>query len=83
MYAIRSYYGTVTIQRTGFYSVEYSLKPLDYVAGKTRYMPDEFINDEGNNVTDAFRMYVRPLLGSGFPSAYNLRKHPVDKILNR
>ncbi len=75
--------GTVTIQRTGFYSVEYSLKPLDYVAGKTRYMPDEFINDEGNNVTDAFRMYVRPLLGSGFPSAYNLRKHPVDKILNQ
>lgn len=33
--------------------------------GKTRHMPDEFINAAGNHITDAFKFYVRPLLGSG------------------
>jgi len=34
-------------------------------------MPDEFINAEGNNVTDAFRAYLRPLLGDGMPSLWS------------
>ena len=74
--------GSVAIKRTGFYSVDYQLVPLESVAGKTRVMEDEFIADSGTDVTDAFRMYLRPLLGSGLPDAYRLRLNKVDKILN-
>ena len=73
--------GSVTIHRTGFYSCEYRLTPLAEVAGKTRTMPDEFIDAAGTGVTDAFRMYLRPLLGSGMPEAHRLRLNPVDRVL--
>jgi hypothetical protein len=35
----------------------------------------------GTDVTDAFRLYLRPLLGSGMPDAFRLRPHPVPKVL--
>ena len=73
--------GSVTIHRTGFYSVDYHLTPLIDIAGKTKVMPDEFIADSGTDVTDAFRMYLRPLLGSKMPDAYRLRQNRVPKIL--
>jgi 6-phosphofructokinase len=73
--------GSVAIKRTGFYSVDYQLVPLESVAGKTRTMEDEFIAANGTDVTDAFRLYLRPLLGSGMPDAYRLRLNTVDKIL--
>jgi 6-phosphofructokinase 1 len=73
--------GSITIHRTGEYSVDYRLVPLQDVAGKTRHMPDEFINAAGNNVTDAFRYYCRPLLGSGLQSAHRLRAPKVSTIL--
>jgi ATP-dependent phosphofructokinase / diphosphate-dependent phosphofructokinase len=73
--------GSVAIQRTGFYSVDYKLLPLDAVAGKTRVMEDEFIAPSGTDVTDAFRMYLRPLLGKGMPDAFRLRTNTVPKIL--
>ena len=74
--------GSVAIKRTGCYSVDYELLPLEAVAGKTRVMEDEFISASGTDVTDAFRMYLRPLLGSGMPDAFRLRHHPVAKVLN-
>ena len=73
--------GSITIHRTGEYSVDYRLTPLAEVAAKTRTMPDEFINAEGNNVTPAFRTYVRPLMGSGLHSAHRIRAPRVSKIL--
>jgi 6-phosphofructokinase 1 len=75
--------GSVAIRRTGFYSVDYQLMPLDQVAGKTRTMEDEFISDSGTDVTDAFRLYLRPLLGSGMPDAFRLRGVSVPKVLRR
>ncbi|MBC7952060.1 MAG: 6-phosphofructokinase [Rhodospirillaceae bacterium] len=74
--------GSVTIQRTGFYSVDYKLMPLEAVAGKTRIMEDEFIAENGTDVTDAFRLYLRPLLGKGMPDAFRLRLNRVPKVLN-
>lgn len=74
--------GSVTIQRTGFYSVDYKLMPLESVAGKTRTMDDAFIADNGTDVTDAFRLYLRPLLGKGMPDAFRLRLNRVPKVLN-
>ena len=73
--------GSVTIKRTGFYSADYELVPLTDVAGKTRVMDDEFIAPSGTDVTDAFRLYLRPLLGSGMPDAYRLRPAPVARVL--
>jgi 6-phosphofructokinase len=75
--------GSVAIKRTGFYSVDYELLPLAAVAGKTRTMEDEFIAASGTDVTDAFRMYLRPLLGSGMPDAFRLRPNAVPKVLRR
>jgi 6-phosphofructokinase len=75
--------GSVAIRRTGFYSVDYELLPLDAVAGKTRVMEDEFIADNGTDITDAFRLYLRPLLGSGMPDAFRLRAGPVGKLRDR
>ncbi|MEK7361298.1 MAG: 6-phosphofructokinase [Pseudomonadota bacterium] len=74
--------GSVAIKRTGFYSVDYQLVPLESVAGKARVMEDEFIAPGGTDVTDAYRLYLRPLLGSGMPDTYRLRLNRVDKILN-
>jgi len=75
--------GSVAIKRTGFYSVDYELLPLSAVAGKTRTMEDVFISGCGTDVTDAFRMYLRPLLGSGMPDAFRLRHNPVAKVLHK
>ncbi|HOA80839.1 MAG TPA: 6-phosphofructokinase [Defluviitaleaceae bacterium] len=74
--------GSITIQRTGFYSVNYELRRLEEIAGKTKLMPDNFINKEGNNVTDDFKFYVSPLVGSGFPVAHRIRAPKAPKILN-
>ncbi len=75
--------GSVAIQRAGYYAADYKLLPLDAVAGKTRTMEDEFLSASGTDVTDAFRLYLRPLLGSGMPDAFRLRPNPVAKVLNR
>jgi len=73
--------GSVAIRRTGFYSADFVLQPLADVAGKTRVMEDEFIAASGTDITDAFRMYLRPLLGSGLPDAHRLRVNPVARVL--
>ena len=73
--------GSVAIKRTGEYAVSYELVPLDSVAGKTRVMEDEFISASGTDVTEAFRRYLRPLLGGGMPDAHRLRAPKVDKVL--
>ncbi|NLZ29059.1 MAG: 6-phosphofructokinase [Firmicutes bacterium] len=75
--------GSVTIQRCGNYAVDYRLSALEEVAGKTRYMPDEFINRDGNDVTSAFIDYVRPLLGSGQPRSYRFRAPAVPRLSSK
>ena len=75
--------GSVVMERTGYYSVDYRLAALSDVAGKTRHMPDEFINAAGNHITDAFKFYLRPLLGSGLGSATHLRAPRAETILKR
>ncbi|MBN1849758.1 MAG: 6-phosphofructokinase [Deltaproteobacteria bacterium] len=63
--------GSVAIVRVGDYAVQYDLIPLTDVAAKTKTMPDEFINEQGNGVTEAFKSYAGPLIG-------NL--NPIDHI---
>jgi len=73
--------GSVSIARIGDYAVEYRLIPVSEVAAKTRVMPDNFINAAGNGVTEDFYLYLRPLLGSDFPTAARVRGTPVPRIL--
>jgi 6-phosphofructokinase len=73
--------GTVTMIRVGDYAVDYRFEPLEAVAGKTKVMDDSMIAASGNDVTDAFFAYARPLIGSGMPDASRLRDNPVPKIL--
>jgi len=72
--------GSVAIRRSGNYAVDYALLELEAVAGKTRVMEDDLIAANGTDVTDAFRLYLRPLLGSGMPEPFRLRAHPVAKL---
>jgi ATP-dependent phosphofructokinase / diphosphate-dependent phosphofructokinase len=73
--------GSVTIHRTGNYSVDYQLTPLSEIAAKTKHMPSEFISADGNDVTEAFYAYARPLLGSGMPRANRVRAPRVGKLI--
>jgi ATP-dependent phosphofructokinase / diphosphate-dependent phosphofructokinase len=73
--------GSVAIQRVGDYAVDYALLPLAAVAGKTRTMDEAFINAEGNDVTEAFRRYLSPLLGTAMPQAQRLRGARVARVL--
>lgn len=75
--------GSVTIHRTGSYSVDYKLTKLEDVAKFTKSMPDIFINEEGNHVTEEFKNYLRPLLGTNMPEPHRLRAPRVSKILNK
>ncbi|HEY5768886.1 MAG TPA: 6-phosphofructokinase [Terrimicrobium sp.] len=73
--------GSVVIRRPVLnYSVSYDLVPLASVAGKTRVMPDEFINAEGDGVTTAFFNYCRPLIGSSVPEPHRLRAPRVPAL---
>lgn len=73
--------GSVTIERVGDYSVDYVLKPLHMIAGLTKHMPDEYINEAGNHVTESFKYYIRPLLGFDFPEIHLLRAPKVNGVL--
>lgn len=74
--------GSVVIHRPVVnYSVDYNLVPLTDVAAKTKHMPDNFINAEGNGVTQDFYVYARPLVGSGFPEPHRIRAKKVAKLL--
>lgn len=74
--------GSVAIQRVGDYAVRYYLTDLKKVAGKTKTMPASFINRAGNNVTDAFIRYARPLTGP-LPRVTRLSAPRVEKVLKK
>ncbi len=58
------------------------LAPLEAVANVEKLLPDEFINEAGNFVTEAFKAYARPLLGDPLPDYVTLAGHRVPKRLN-
>jgi 6-phosphofructokinase 1 len=45
-------------------------------------MEDHLIASSGTDVTDAFRAYLQPLLGSDVPQAHRLRAPAVPRRLN-
>ena len=57
--------GSVSFKRVSDnpYKLEYYRNELENVAAKTRHLDDKYINAEGNNVTDAYIEYLKPLVG--------------------
>ena len=55
------------------YKTETFLADIQDVMMTERKMPDAFINAEGNNVTEAYKDWVRPLLGKPLPKLMDLR----------
>lgn len=77
-YAMERQSGSVAIRRIGSgkdYAVEYFCTELASVAEKTKSLPDQFINQQGNGITDAFLGYALPLTG-GLPKTIYLGNHP-------
>lgn len=56
------------------YAVETFLTDIQTVMMTEAKMPDAFINKAGNGVTEAYKAWVRPLIGSPLPKLIDLRK---------
>jgi len=56
--------GSVAMRRVpgGDYKIETFLTPLSTVARETKHLDPSYVSD-GNNITDAFKAYARPLVG--------------------
>jgi len=70
--------GSVAIKRTGdgdAYASELFRTELKNVAEKNKEMPAEFVNADGNGMTDAFVKYAMPLVG-GLPKTEYLGGRP-------
>lgn len=66
----------VTIEREegSEYAVRYGVAPIEKVMLDERKMPDEYINEAGNGVTEAFKQWCRPMLGEALPKFLHLDK---------
>ncbi len=81
----------VTIERKNDdpYEWECGATSLMSVAGESRPVPREWINEEGNDITDEFVTYCKPLLvgracelDPGFTSFPRFRKHMIERKLS-
>jgi len=65
----------VTLERIpgSVYKCTTGTVPLDKVAVHAKPMPDDFINEDGNYVSDKFLEYIRPLVG-GMPEYVRLEE---------
>jgi ATP-dependent phosphofructokinase / diphosphate-dependent phosphofructokinase len=54
------------------YRVSTGQTPLQVVANQQKRLPAEFVNADGNGLTDAFREYAMPLIGEPLPDLFRL-----------
>lgn len=59
------------------YKIEMGKAPLEKVANVEKFVPDEFINEEGNFVTEKFFEYCLPLIGEPIPDYARLIGKPI------
>lgn len=60
------------------YMCETGVVPLADVAKAEKLLPREFVNDQGNMVTELFRTYASPLIDGPLPPLSRLRGHTVS-----
>jgi len=58
---------TLVRKSTDKYQCTTGLAKLEEVAEREKYLPDEFINDEANFVTNKYKEYTLPLIGGPLP----------------
>jgi len=73
--------GSIVIRRrpSKKYGVFYERVPLQNVAKNTRHMPEDYISAAGNDVTEEFIEYARPLVGA-LPKIGRFKAVAVKKI---
>ncbi|MDC7241183.1 MAG: diphosphate--fructose-6-phosphate 1-phosphotransferase [Spirochaetales bacterium] len=69
----------VTIERQEDGSFSLGSAPLQDVAVRAKAMPDDYINERGNDVTPAFMDYIRPLV-SGLPEFVSLEDRYYKEV---
>lgn len=55
------------------YKSTFDITPLENVANVEKLMPDEFINAEGNYITESFKKYALPLIGDPLPEFFRFK----------
>ncbi len=72
----------VSIERVSSqpYESRLGLVPLEHIANQQKLLPDEYINQEGNHVTEAFREYALPLIGGEAATYPRLRAVPFTTL---
>jgi len=63
------------------YAISMGLAPLAEVANAEHLLSPEYLNKEGNGMTQAFLDYARPLIGDPLPPYARLAKYAVEKRL--
>jgi 6-phosphofructokinase len=63
------------------YSSTTGLVELEKVANATKFLPRDFINKEGNGMTEEYRKYAMPLVGDPLPEYVKLKKVHIPKKL--
>jgi len=63
------------------YQCRLELADLQDIANREKVLPQEYINEEGNFVTDEFRKYACPLLGTPLPEHVRLDGLTVPRLL--
>ena len=71
----------VTLERQPgeVYRSETGSAPLGEIANAEKLLPDAYISAEGNDVTEAFVDYARPLIGGALPAIGRLSRYPVTR----
>jgi len=62
------------------YAIAYRLQDLSQIANEEKKVPGDYINASGNDVTEAFLAYARPLIGGPLPPYGRLAMHPVPRL---
>jgi 6-phosphofructokinase 1 len=75
----------VTLERLSDepYEFKTGLVELARVANAERHLPDEYLAPAGNDVTNAFIAYARPLIGGPLPPYARLARHAVPRRVSR
>ncbi len=74
----------ITIERVSDdpYESRTGLVELARVANAERFLPEEYLSPSGNDVTDAFIAYARPLIGDPLSPYARLAHRPVQRLVN-
>lgn len=52
----------VMIRQDNPYTITYGTAPVNTIANKVKYVPREYVNEAGNQITEAGLAYIRPLI---------------------